>query len=208
MARAKKTKADVPSVPAKAKTAREAEQAAVREVVEKTLRNAAQRAVPNDRTTSAGVGSSDAKIAKATTIGTMEDEAAIENTWKESGNLRIVADRIGLGLLRGEVSPALAWVHKVLLELATASVDMKSYAKQARSLVRYIAVREAHDRDGYSWDDAPIRAAEVLRGAPAQASSGWMWKEYCKVRKAFRDAGAVRDDDDPGYEWVDPSDKS
>jgi hypothetical protein len=136
------------------------------------------------------------------------DEAVMEHAWKTSGSLHVLANRLGLGLLRGEVSPALAWVHRNLLELANSKVDIKPYAKAARSLVRYIAVREAHDREGYSWDDAPIRAAEVLRGAPAEASSGWMWKEYCKVRKAFRDVGAVRDDDDPGYCWDDPPDKS
>jgi hypothetical protein len=136
------------------------------------------------------------------------EEAAFENAWKVSGNLHVIADRLALGLLRGEVSPVLAWVHKVLLDLATASVDIKPYAKQARSLVRYVAVREAHDREGYSWDEAPDRAAELLRGQPAEAGRDWMWEEYCKVRKALRDAGAVRDDDDPGYRWIDLPDKS
>jgi hypothetical protein len=207
MARAKKTKADVSSVPAKAKTAREAEQAAVREVVEKILQNAAQRAVPNDRTTFAGAGSSDTKIAKATTIA-IEDEAAMEHAWKVSGDLHVIVDRLGLGLLHGEVSPALAWVHKALLDLANSKVNIKPYAKAARSLVRYIAVREAVYRDGCKWHEAPRRAAEMLRGQGAKASPGWMWKEYRKVRKALRDAGAVRDDADPGYCWDDPPDKS
>jgi len=137
-----------------------------------------------------------------------DDEAAIENASKMSGNLLILAHRLGLGLVHGEVSPALAWVHKALLDLATASVKTKPYAKTARSLVRYIAVREAHDREGYSWEGAYVRAAEMLRGEPAEASPGWMEKEYKKVRKAFRDAGAVHDDDDPGYCWDDPPPKS
>jgi hypothetical protein len=158
MARAKKTEADVPSVPTESET----------------------------------------------------DEAAIRNTWKVTGNLHVLADRLGLGLLHGEVSPALAWVHEALLELANASVNTKPYAKTARSLVRYIAVREAHYREGVPWDKAPDRAAEMLRGKPAAAGRDWMEKEYKKVRKALRDAGAVHDDDDHGYRWLpsnDPPDK-
>ena len=142
-----------------------------------------------------------------------DDEAAIENASKMSSNLLILAHRLGLGLVHGEVSPALAWVHKALLDLANASIDTKPYAKQARSLVRYVAVREAHDQEGLSWEDAKDRAVEMLRSQPAAANRDWMWKEYMKVRKALRDAGAVRNDDDPGYRWIDlpandPLDKS
>ena len=135
-------------------------------------------------------------------------EAAMEQAWLKSGDLHILADRIGLGLLRGEIPPALAWVHKALLDLANSKVDIKPYSKAARRLVRYIAVREAHDREGLTWEEAPARAAEMLRGEPAAASPDWMWKEYKAMRKAMRDVGAVRDDDDPGYSWVDLSDKS
>jgi len=134
------------------------------------------------------------------------DEAAIENAWKVSGDLHVIANRLGMCLLRNEPPPA--WVHKVLLDLANASVDTKPYHKAARSLVRYIAVREAHYREGVPWDKAPDRAAEMLRGKPAAAGRDWMEKEYKKVRKAFRDAGAVHDDDDPGYCWDDPPPKS
>ena len=137
-----------------------------------------------------------------------EDEALIEDVWKTTGNLHVLADRLCLGLQRGEVSPALVWVHRALLDLANASVDIKPYAKQARSLVRYIAVREAHYRDKLPWDEAYAHAAEVLRGWPAGASADWMKKEYTRVRKALRDAGAVRDDDDHGYRWFDLPDKS
>jgi hypothetical protein len=135
-----------------------------------------------------------------------EDEAAAEHAWKVSGDLRVIATTIGFCRLRGEPPPA--WAHKALLELAAVSVNIKPYAKAARSLVRYIAVREAHDREGLTWPSAYVRAAEMLRGEQAEASSSWMEKEYKKVRKAFRDAGAVRDDRDPGYEWVDPPGKS
>jgi hypothetical protein len=128
-----------------------------------------------------------------------DDEAAIKNAWKVSGNLHILANRLGLGLARGEVSPALAWVHKELLDLANVSVDTKDYAKQARSLVRYVAVREAHDREGLTWDNTWERAAEMLRGQPAAASAETMRAEYKKVRKALRAAGTS--DDDPGYRW-------
>ena len=130
-----------------------------------------------------------------------EDEAAIENAWKMSGDLLFLAHRLGLGLVRGEVSPALTWVHKALLDLATASADTEFYAKEARSLVRYIAVREAHDREELSWNGSWERAAEMLRGQPAAASAETMRAEYKKVRKALRDAGA--NDDDAGYRWDD-----
>ena len=62
--------------------------------------------------------------------------------------------------------------------------------------------------DKLPWDEAYAHAAEVLRGWPAGASADWMKKEYTRVRKALRDAGAVRDDDDHGYRWFDLPDKS
>jgi len=129
------------------------------------------------------------------------DEAAIEHACRVSGDLHLIANRLGLGLLRGEVSPALAWVHKALLDLANSKVDIKPYAKAARSLVRYVAVREAHDREGLTWDNSWERAAEMLRGEPAAASAETMRAEYKKVRRALRAAGTS--DDDPGYRWVD-----
>jgi hypothetical protein len=136
----------------------------------------------------------------------IEAEAAMEHAWKTSGSLHVLANRLGLGLLHGEVSPALAWVHKALLELAAVSVDIKPYAQAARQLVRYVAVREAHDREGLSWEDAKDHAVEVLRGQPAEAERDTMWTAYKEVRKALRDAGVH--DDDPGYRWVDLPDKT
>ena len=133
-----------------------------------------------------------------------EDEAAAEHAWKVSGDLRVIATTIGLCRLRGEPPPA--WAHKALLQLAEISVDIKPYARAARSLVRYVAVREAHDQEGFTWDHAPARAATMLRGHPAEAGPDWMEKEYKKVRKALRAAGVS--DDDPGYRWVDLPDKS
>ena len=143
------------------------------------------------------------------------DEAAIENAWKVSGDLHVIANRLGMCRLRNEPPPA--WVHKALLDLASMSVDIKPYAKEARSLVRYVAVREAHDRDGVSWKEAKHRAAERLRGQPAEATAETMWNEYKKVRKALRALGVPGpgvldvqqlDDDDPGYRWLDLPDKS
>ena len=135
-----------------------------------------------------------------------EDEALMEDVYRTTGNLHVLADRLCLGLQRGEVSPALAWVHKHLLGLANASVNIKPYRRLALRQVRYLAVREAHDREGYTWEEAPDRAAEVLRGQPAAAGRDWMWKEYLEYRKALRAAGVP--DDDPGYRWVDQPDKS
>jgi hypothetical protein len=131
---------------------------------------------------------------------TERDEAAIENAWRVSGDLHIIADRLA------NCAGVPAWVHKALLDLANASVDMKPYARQARSLVRYAAVREAHDHEGLSWEKAKARAVERLRGQPAEATAGTMWGDYKRVRKALRAAGVP--DDDPGYRWVDLPDKS
>jgi hypothetical protein len=131
------------------------------------------------------------------------DEAAIENAWRVSDDLRIIAGMIAMCRLRNEPPPA--WVEKALFALADTSVDIKPYAEEARRLVRYVAVREAHDHEGLSWEDAKERASERLRGAPAEASAETMWRDYKLVRKALRAAG-VRDDD-PGYRWIDLPDK-
>jgi hypothetical protein len=135
--------------------------------------------------------------------GQVLDEAAIENAWRASRDLHVIANRLGMCRLCNEPPPA--WLHKAVLDLADASVNVKLYAKQARSLVRYLAVREAHDSEGLSWDDAKVRAAEILRDQPARASPDRMWAEYKIWRRALRAAG-VRDDD-PGYRWVDLPDK-
>jgi hypothetical protein len=127
------------------------------------------------------------------------DEAEIESAWRKSGDLRVIADRLAACRLRNEPPPE--WVHRAVLDLANSKVDTKPYAKQARSLVRYLAVREAHDRKGLSWDEAKEDAAETLRGQRADASPDRMWAEYKKVRKALRAAGVH--DDDPGYRWID-----
>ena len=44
---------------------------------------------------------------------------------------------------------------------------------------------------------------EKLRGQLAEAGPDMMWADYKHVRKVLREAGAVRDDDDAGYQWVD-----
>jgi hypothetical protein len=129
------------------------------------------------------------------------DEAAAENAWRASGDLHILATEVGLCRLHNKPPPE--WLHKALLDVANASVDTAPYAKVARSLVRYVAVREAHDREGLSWDKAMKRAAEMLRGQPAAASPLRMWAEYKKVRRWMRAAGTVCDDDDAGYHWID-----
>ena len=189
MARAKKTKAAVP-----------------------TETETPEAAEPNDRTTSEVIVPVASTEAEAEVFGPALPteaelgEAAMEHAWKVSGDLHVIANRLGLGLLRGEIPPALAWVHKALLNLANASVNTRSHAKAARSLVRYVAVREAQYREGYTWDDAPARAAAMLHGHPAAASPSWMAKEYKKVRKALRDAGAVHDDNDDGYRWLPSND--
>jgi hypothetical protein len=135
-----------------------------------------------------------------------DDEVAMEEAWRVSGDLHVIADRLAMCRLRNEPPPA--WVHEALLALADAAVDIKPYARQARSLVRYVAVREAHDREGLSWEKAKERAAEMLQGQPAEAGPDMMWREYRKVRAALRAVGAVHGDDDPGYRWIGLPDKS
>jgi hypothetical protein len=135
---------------------------------------------------------------------------SVENAWWLSGDLNLLAVEVGMCRMRNEPPPE--WLHKALLDLAAASEADKPYAKAARrlapSLVRYVAVREAHDREGLSWDKAPERASERLRGQPAEASPNHMWSEYKRVRKLMRAAGTVRDDDDPGYHWIEDPPKS
>ena len=134
-----------------------------------------------------------------------EDEAAIEQAWLVSGSLDIIALRLFECTQRNEPPPS--WTWKALRDLAAASRPEgdKRYAQSARRLVRYVAVREAHDHEGLSWSKAAERAAEMLRGWPAEAEAETMWKDYKEVRKALRAAGVP--DDDPGYRWIDLPDK-
>jgi hypothetical protein len=129
-----------------------------------------------------------------------EDGAAMEAAWRASGDLALLAIEVASCRMRNEPPPE--WLHKALLELATASMADR-YAKPIRklgvSLVRYTAVREAHDCEGLTWEAAAKSAAAELRGQPAEASPDHMWAEYKKVRRLLRAAGTVRDDDDPGY---------
>jgi hypothetical protein len=130
-----------------------------------------------------------------------DDEAAVENAWRMSGNLHVIADRLAFCRLRNEPPPE--WLHKALLDLATASTKTP-HARLTRPLVRYVAVREAHDREGLTWENAYERAAEVLHGQPAGGSAETMRRDYKVVRNKLRAAGVP--DGDPGYRLVDPSD--
>jgi hypothetical protein len=141
---------------------------------------------------------------------TDDEEAVIENAWRQSGDLHVIADRLALCRLRNEPPPE--WLPKAMLDLADAArspAELRRYANEAHHLVRYVAVRDAHDLEGFQWDmdKAPARAAEKLRGTPAAAEPETMWKSYKRVRKALRTAGLG--DDDPGYRWIDrPANKS
>jgi hypothetical protein len=132
-----------------------------------------------------------------------DDEAAIEHAWKVSGDLHVITDRLAMCRMRNEPPPA--WVHEAFLELADASVDIESYAPEARDLVRYIAVREAHDhgKGKVSWEQAKVLAAEKLRGCPAEAEPEYLWNVYKRIRKAMRAARPNLRDDDPGYRTFD-----
>jgi hypothetical protein len=129
----------------------------------------------------------------------IDEEAVIQNAWRMTGNLHVIADRLAFCRLRNEPPPA--WAVEDLTAVANASVDIKPYAKAARSFVRYVAVCEGHYREGLPWDKAKEWAAEKLRGQPAEASAEWMMKEYSRVRKALRAAGIP--DNELGYHWVD-----
>jgi hypothetical protein len=130
------------------------------------------------------------------------EEAAIENAWLVSGDLNVIIIRLALCRARNEPPPE--WVLKALRELACISrptAEIERYQRDAIRLVRYVAVRDAHDREGLSWEKAKERAAEKLRGAPAAAEADMMWLDYRAVRKTLRAAGLSKDD--PGYRWSD-----
>jgi len=151
-----------------------------------------------------------------------EIEAILENAsdWV-SGNLRGIADRLAMCRLRNEPPPE--WACNAVRDLADLAdvVTNKKILQIGRQLTRYVAVREAHDRDGLTWDEAPRRAAAMLRGTPAEGEPSTMLAAYKEVRKAMRDARVARkamrdarayrpaleralDDDNPaGYRWID-----
>ncbi len=141
-------------------------------------------------------------------ITAAEDEAAIEEAWKASGDLFLVAMR--LAACREHNEPPPEWAIKALFDRADAEVDLKPYAREAIERTRYVAVYEAHYRDGLVWDpDAYERAAELLRGQPAGRTrrgtratrARAMRASYEQLRKTLREAGIA--DDDPGYRWID-----
>jgi hypothetical protein len=124
-----------------------------------------------------------------------------------SGALRGIADRLVMCRLRNE--PPTEWTCDALCLLADAAEGAKP-PQVAIQLARYVAVREAHDREGLTWEAAKDRAVEMLRGQPAEAKRDTMWTAYKKVREAMRAAykkkhGTDMPDDDPGYRWIDPN---
>jgi len=123
-----------------------------------------------------------------------DDEAILEQAWKASGDLTLIALEIG-DCRRRNVAPP-AWVHRALLDLATTAIDTAPYHKAARDLARYMAVRDAHDVEGLSWEKAKQRAAERLCGGPAAAGADHMWASYKSVKQKLRAAGYSEDDPD------------
>jgi len=85
--------------------------------------------------------------------------------------------------------PPPEWVHEAGWVLATKRRG-KEHAKRAREaavrLQRYLAVRDAHKRDGLSWERAKDRAAEVLASTSAAAEPDTMWKVYKQVNKDLK----------------------
>jgi hypothetical protein len=133
-------------------------------------------------------------------------DRVMREAWLKSGDLHVIADRLRQCHLCNEPPPE--WVCQALSVLADASpaeAEMQNYARAAVRMVRYVAVREAHDREGLSWEKAYKLAEERLRGYPAAAKDTTMWAEYKAVRKILRERGQEigreLEDDDPGYSW-------
>ena len=73
------------------------------------------------------------------------DEAAIENAWKVSGDLHVIANRLGMCRLRNEPPPA--WVHKALRALGVPGPGV-------------LDVQQLDDDDpGYRWLDLPDKTS-------------------------------------------------
>jgi hypothetical protein len=132
-----------------------------------------------------------------------ENEEALERAWRTSGDFFILALQVAESRSRNEPPPE--WLHKALLEHADharPTAEIKLYQREAIRWTRYIAVREGHDREGLTWENAAEWAAEQLRDTPSAASPKTMAEEYKRVRKALRAAHPDLRNDDPGYRWA------
>ena len=128
--------------------------------------------------------------------------AVCEAGWRTTGDPWAVSTAHSLAVLHRQISPP--WLEAAIYSLAyNKRRTAKALGKRAREAMirfwRFSAVRDAHDVDGLTWEQACVKASEVLTGTFASAQADTMWRAYKAVK---RDLNAGQD----GQYWEMKSD--
>ena len=107
---------------------------------------------------------------------------AEEAGWRETGDPTFAATANSLAIFHRQPPPM--WTHEAFWVVALGRRG-KRHAARAKAaairLMRYQAVRDAQ-RSGLTWDEAYVRAAEVLKDSYARGEPDTMRTDYCTVK--------------------------
>ena len=111
-----------------------------------------------------------------------------EAGWLATGDPSPVAEAQTLTRVHRQVIPA--WLDDAVSSLANKRRTKKHAKRELEARIRFMrykAVRDAHERDGLSWEKAKEHAVKVLVNTEAVGSSETMWDAYKQVKKDLKE---------------------
>ena len=111
-----------------------------------------------------------------------------EAGWLATGDPSAVAEAQTLTRVHRQVIPA--WLDDAVSSLANKRRTKKHAKRELEARIRFMrykAVRDAHERDGLSWEKAKEHAVKVLVNTEAVGSSETMWDAYKQVKKDLKE---------------------